>query len=142
MKLVRPTEDFVPYLAENLKEWDKVEVGLTFPDWSVEASIQYSINTSDIVHYAEADGKPIAVSGYGDCCGWMLSTTEIENHRKAFFKLSLQVLTEYSQYGDFIYNHIHPENEKTLRWLSRLGFKRLGTSENNFITMGRNLCGL
>lgn len=141
MKLVRPTADFVPYLAENLKDWDKVEVGLVFPKWPIEAVIQYSINNSEIVHYAEADGKPIAIGGYGDDCGWMLSTPELENHKKSFYKLSLQMLQEYAQFGDYIYNHIHPHNEKTLRWLTRLGFQNEGVSSNNFITMGRTLCG-
>lgn len=141
MKLTSPTEDFVPYLAENLKEWDKVEVGLVFPKWPVESVIHYSINNSDIVYYAEADGKPIAIGGYGDDCGWMLSTAELENHKKSFLKISYQMLDEFSQYGDYIYNHVHPQNEKTLRWLKHIGFREEGRTSNNFLMMGRTLCG-
>jgi hypothetical protein len=141
MRLTSPTADFVPYLAENLKEWDKKEVGLVFPNWPVEAVIQYSINHSEIVHYAEADGKPIAISGYGDDCGWMLSTPEIKNHKKTFLKLSHQMLSEYAQFGDYIYNEIHKENKTTIRWLKRLGFKVSDLKPNGFLTMGRELCG-
>lgn len=141
MELTSPTADFVPYLAENLKEWDKTEVGLVFPDWPIEAVIHYSINHSDIVHYAEADGKPIAISGYGDDCGWMLSTPEIEKHKKTFLKLSFQMLQEYSEFGDYIYNNIHKDNSKTIRWLKRLGFAVTDIKANGFYVMGRDLCG-
>lgn len=140
MKLTSPTPDFVSYLAENLKDWDRKEVGLVFPHWPIESVIQYSINTSDIVHFAEADGKPIAVSGYGDECGWMLSTAEIENHKKSFLKLSRQMLSEYAQFGDYIYNNIHIHNEKTIRWLKHLGFTIEGQTSNGFYIMGRHLC--
>jgi hypothetical protein len=140
VRLTSPTDDFVPYLAEHLKEWDRTEVGLVFPNWPIEAVIHYSINTSDVVHFAEADGKPIAVSGYGDGCGWMLSTPAIENHKKAFLKLSKELLSVYAQFGDGIGNNIHKNNKRTIRWLSHLGFSIEGETGDGFYKMGRKLC--
>lgn len=141
MKLTSPTPDFVPYLAENLKEWDRTEVGIVFPKWDVESVIQYSINTSEVVHYAEAEGKPIAISGYGDDCGWMLSTPELTKYKKSFLKLSYQMLSEYAQFGNYIYNEIHKDNKTTIRWLKHLGFRTSDLKPNGLLVMGRELCG-
>ncbi|WP_259556270.1 hypothetical protein [Vibrio harveyi] len=61
------------------------------------------------------------LSGYGS--PWMIGTKNIENHKKDFWKGSVEALNWMKEYSGQLENIVHIENTTSIEWLSRLGFE-------------------
>lgn len=53
---------------------------------------------------------------------WMLASDDIERHKKDFLKLCTPVTAELSEGYKYVYNLVHKDNTKSIRWLRWNGF--------------------
>lgn len=121
-------------VAESLKHWDKKELEVTFKGWPYDKAILYSLGASDVAFSVVIPSEPfdinVAVGGVGgdfdDACIWLLTTPEIEKYPKRVMELSRKFLNEIKALGyTKVHNYIHERNRTSIRWLKRLGFKKV-----------------
>ena len=128
VKFGPPTPEAIQFIADNMREADRIEVwasGRYTPLEALELSIKRS-KKSVIVY---GDGVPltalgIVLRGLLSDVGipWLLSAEQALKYRKQFLKLSPPVIEEMLDICPKLVNHVHIDNKLSIRWLKWLGF--------------------
>lgn len=119
----------VAYIAEHLREADRREVeavrGPRFADAIARAVLRSS-------HYWTAvseEGEPLAVFGVvpvsiisGIGSPWFLATERANEHPRNLVVEGRRYLSAMRAIYPRLYNYVDARNDKSIRWLRRLGF--------------------
>ena len=127
MRWIDPTFAHVEYIADNLREQDRLEVFYSHGVTGWESVIN-SWNYSEIRHGIEGDnGKPVALCGVNNSIIWLLGTDELfssNSHRRQFIRGGKIWINELLTGGEqMLHNWALSSNVSSLRWLKHLGFE-------------------
>ena len=141
MKFIDPTFAHVEYIADNLRERDRLEVFYSHGITGWEAVIE-SWKNSETRHCLEGDsGRPVAVLGVNKSLIWLLATDELlstSSNRKQFIRAGKIFINELLTGGEqMLHNWALSSNTSTLRWLKYLEFtidppERMGPANQLF----------
>jgi|MDSZ01.2.fsa_nt_gb hypothetical protein len=124
--LVKATYDDIPYIADNLRDEDKLE--LEMYDVAPYEAIYDSFIESEKTSYTLIDyNKPIAMMGVSpinEDIGkvWFLATKELNKHYLSFLKKCPEVIDILQGNFKVIFNFVPDTHKKTMRWLAWCGF--------------------
>jgi len=128
VKLVRPTAEAIRFIADTMREADRVEVMAASGRTPFDA-LQLSVDRSSFVAVVEADGVPVTILGLvvhdilsGSGVPWLLSSEHALKHKRQFLELSPPVIQEMLTICPKLVNYVHSENRLSIRWLTWLGF--------------------
>lgn len=128
VKFVKPSDNFIDHIAENMRDADAVEV------WEMSRStprqsIREGLNASEYSAIAIIDGQPCAVFGlvvvdFLTATGvpWLLATDYAVKKQRIFLKHCKQGLCQMLEICPNLYNYVHAENKVSVRWLKWMGF--------------------
>jgi ribosomal protein S18 acetylase RimI-like enzyme len=125
-KLIPLTQEHLPHLIENLREWDRKELQ-SFRDITIEEGL------SELVGYGQVwlspKGNPCVVCGlvphedYEDVgVPFLLATEEFYTHTRKFARESKLWINEALLVYPTLFNVVAADNIKAVRWLRWLGF--------------------
>lgn len=126
---IKPANDnAIQYLADNLREIDKDEAKIAYPDLSIFDAIKQSASAAKFcgVLYGE-DDVPILITGINPGPGnigiaWMVATNAISTiPRKFFMTESKKILEMYHQWFPILGNVVSAHNVTSIKWLTKLG---------------------
>ena len=112
----------------NLREADKLEAHAMGYD-SLREAIETSLDCAYISFVARAeDNTTLCIFGlssvthseYGRAV-WFLGTKEMDNYSREFVYYSKIIINEMLKNNERLYNYISIHNDKSIRWLKRLG---------------------
>lgn len=129
VKFSQPTQSDLQFIADNMRDADRVEVDASGGYTPMQA-LQMSIDTSQFSAVASVDGVPFVAFGVsirscitGDVGHpWLLGTDGIITYAREFLKHSYKVRDEMLSQCPLLMNYVHAGNQKSIQWLSRLGF--------------------
>lgn len=117
----------VEHVAEHMRQSDRDEVR-ALNDLSPREALDLSLSHRGEAWTALFDGEPAALFGVvplsllgGTAIGWLLGTTLLETHWRAFAKASRERIREVLTRFDVLINITHVDNTLSLRWLAWLG---------------------
>ena len=122
------TEIDVDNFVTNLREADKLEAYAMGYD-SLKEVIETSLDCAYISFVAKGkSGEILCIFGlsslthseYGRAV-WFLGTKEMDNYSREFVYYSKIIINEMLKEHDRLYNYISVYNDKSIRWLKRLG---------------------
>lgn len=126
---VRPaTREDVAYIADHLRAADHAELiaaGYEDPAQAVRDAFDHT----DWLHVAVVDGFPAVIWGVsktdeeGIGSPWMLATDAILAIRAEFLAGCRGEVDRMRAGYRLLFNQVHKDNDVSIRWLSRLGFK-------------------
>ena len=112
----------------NLREADKLEAyAMGYDD--LKEAIETSLDCAYISFVARAeDNKALCIFGlssvthseYGRAV-WFLGTKEMDKYSREFVYYSKIIINEMLKNNERLYNYISVHNDKSIRWLKRLG---------------------
>ncbi len=124
----RPTDADIDFLIENIREADAIEIKAICGKTVREAVRE----TPDIYNNAwawEADQKIMCIFGVnplldklGEGVVWLLGSKFFDNNRMVFACVSKAVFRDTIKDFKHIFNCVHSENVRSIRWLKWLGF--------------------
>ena len=124
----KPSPDAVRFIADNMREADRIEVWASNRYTPLEA-LELSMSRSKKSVIVYGDGVPLTAlgvvsRGFLSDIGvpWLLSAEQALKYRKQFLKLSPPVIEEMLDMYPKLVNHVHVENRLSIRWLKWLGF--------------------
>lgn len=124
---IHPEEKHKEQLIRTMREYDRREIAMLgkTPAFGLRHSVD---NSSKVFCYCEDDTVLIMIGvcpAMGDIgVIWMISTEEtFSRKRMQFLKESRTVLMELAEGFSTLYNIIHKDNHKAIRWLKWLGFE-------------------
>lgn len=127
MKLIRPTEERVQYVAENIRYQDDQETRLSHGISGYEAVLISAADSSDLrVIVADDNITPIGVTGLVGDRIWMLGTdglTATRSHRRQLVTLGREWVEWCLEQAAPIGNDVLASNTASIRWLLALGFE-------------------
>lgn len=121
----------IAHIAANLRDADRREIAASRgPEVQPADAIANTVLRSSHVWIAVAgDGEPIAIFGVApismiDGIGspWMLSTERVYEHPRALVTEARRYLSAMRETYPTLYNFVDARNDKSIRWLKRLGF--------------------
>jgi len=116
-------------LAPRLREIDNLEVKCI--GHTPESALLQGFELPEAKVLTALDGDEEAVLMCGVCRSdedpeagviWMLASDDIDKHKKDFLRLSEPVADELSEGYKYVYNLVHKDNTKSIRWLRWNGF--------------------
>lgn len=126
VSFVPTTKEHILECVENIREQDKAEVFAAYghsPTEALERGTLYGAET------ALADGRVVAIFGIHTRCPlthvgspWMLTTYEVEKHRKLFLKYTKKLVNHWHDTHRYMFNYVDAEYVEAIRWLKWLGF--------------------
>ena len=124
----RPTEEMVQFIADNMRDADRIEVEAS-DGWKPLEALHKSLGASHLSTVACVQGVPCVVFGLvihdimaGTGSPWMLGTDGALKHRRQFLTETPQVIEEMLRKCVKLVNHVHVKNRESVRWLRWLGF--------------------
>jgi hypothetical protein len=125
-KLVTVKEWHFAALLADLREADRLELE-AIRGWTAEQELKHAISTASRARSCMCDGKVLAIFGdsaYDDTYGlpWMVSSTWIEQHRRAFLAECVDVVADMRTRHQVLINFADIRNTQAVRWLKWLGF--------------------
>lgn len=140
IEIVPATVDHARDLAPRLREHDKDEVWAS-GGHSPEAALVRSVEASTLAWCALLDGRPEIMWG---CAAmphdgrhgrhgivWLLSSDEMYRVPGRFMEESFNFVSIMLDVFDSLSNYVHAANVRSQRWLLKLGFHKVGVSENH-----------
>jgi len=128
VKFVRPTEAAIRFIADTMRDADRIEVMAASGRTPYDA-LQMSVKNSSFAVVVEIDGIPCTILGLvvhdilsGLGVPWLLSSEHALKHKKKFLELSPPVIQEMLSICPKLVNYVHSENRLSVRWLKWLGF--------------------
>lgn len=120
----------IGFLAEHLRESDRVELRLA-SGRDVSEVLSDSVSMSgDEVWTVYAGGEPVAVFGGvavgGGCVPWLVATDRFPDYAKSIIRVIKRRLADAVATYGYLFNYVHAGNEVSVRWLSYLGFRLSG----------------
>lgn len=138
VEIVDATPAHIPLLVAGLRERDRKEVealGMD-PYTAVESSLERSVEA----YSAFVEGSLICMFGLAPptvlsemAVPWLLSTTEVPDHRREFARRSKEVVQSWSKEYPLLMTYVDERYELAVRWLTWLGFRegeRIHVGEN------------
>lgn len=128
--LVPAVASHISHLAAKLREIDKREIWASHRHSPREALVR-SLRASHLAWSCMVEGKPVFMWGVAQApstimyrCGrpWLLGTSAIEGLTIPFMRQSRVAVAALHQHYDHLSNHVHAENNVSIRWLGWLGF--------------------
>lgn len=127
MRWAPPTEERARYVAEHVREEDQTEVWLSHRIPGPEAVLESWANSEICRCIETSDGEPVALTGV---CGdriWLLGTDGLTATRTRRLQLCIEG-RDWVEYcleivGGPIGNDVYAKNQRSIRWLKRLGFE-------------------
>lgn len=128
IEIVPATHEAVDYIANRLREADIAELNASRIDASPYDIVLESVELSDWCNVVLIDGIPSIV--FGVCPSaekdsgvpWLLGTDDMDKIKRHLLigcsSFIEKMLSKYS----FLYNIVHCDNAKAIRWLEWLGF--------------------
>ena len=121
-------QENIEELINNLREVDKMEVKAMGYDRLREA-IDISLNYAYISFVAKGeDNATLCIFGlsslvhreYGRAV-WFLGTEEMDKYQREFVHYAKIIINEMLKEHERLYNYVSVRNDKSIRWLKRLG---------------------
>lgn len=141
----RARAEDVPFLAENIREEDRLEIWHGARKTPLEA-FQTGYEVSDTPYTVEWKGNPVAMFGVSGANGvgvpWMLATDDLKKIRKSFLRECRSYVQELNNEYPILVNLVWAKNEIHIQWLKWLGFTfeaptRMGPDNEMFIRFYR-----
>jgi hypothetical protein len=126
--IVRSTFEHAESIAANCRQADVDEFAAlgTTPYMAME----YGLLNPGIVCTGLADGVPVCMFGVSDASiigrvgrPWMVGTTELEKHQKAFLRRNKHMVKLWLDLYSVLYNYVDVRNTQAIKWLLWLGFE-------------------
>lgn len=113
-------------LLLDLREGDRLELE-AIRGWTAAQELKHAISSAARARTCMCDGKVLAIFGdskYDDTYGlpWMVSSTWIELHRRAFLAECVDVVADMRTRHKQLINFADVRNTQAVRWLKWLGF--------------------
>lgn len=127
LKVIEATASHAEELTGNLRIEDQRELDLS--GTTLEDSLSYSEHSFVI----QASGRPIAIWGYSrhelGCVPWFLGTDAVLQHVKPLLFLGHTMTTVLLEKYTRLFNVVHEENSRHIRWLRYMGFTLVPLNE-------------
>lgn len=114
-------------IAHRMREIDQLECRIM--GHSPKAALRTGLMASVIAWTAKVDGRPEAMFGVtpasmieGRGTPWMLMTDLAGEKHATIWRFSKIYLAAMHRHFTILENWVHADNDRTIRWLSRLGF--------------------
>lgn len=125
-ELVEVTPRHVVELLADIRPADRLELE-AIRGWTVEHELINAIDSSARARACICDGKVLAIFGdapHDEVHGlpWMVSSTWIETHRRAFLAECVDVVADMRTRHQKLINFADVRNTHAVRWLKWLGF--------------------
>lgn len=128
IELVPASEEHIAPIAENMREWDRAEVGAM--GRTPRQALWLGLKASTDCYTALVDGSPEAMLGLvpknvleGEGCPWMLGTDAIYANPRGTITLSRRMVERWRFTLPRLSNYVAAENVKAIRYLRRLKFE-------------------
>lgn len=128
IEFVKPTEELLFAIADNMRDADRIEVMASHGHSPVEALLMgWSLSAFSTV--AVYDGIPVVAFGLvitsvltGAGTPWMLASKDVKKCRSELLKKTPSVIDSMLVICPKLSNHVHADNRQSVRWLKWLGF--------------------
>ena len=127
------TESDIPYLANNIKSIDILEVEV-MTELSITALLYDALKYEAMV--VIVNEKPEAIYGCVNSTPWFLSSEKAFKNKTKFLKTSRVLVDGWKKKQGHLQNYVHIDNHKAILWLKFLGFtlhETLSVRNNTFI---------
>jgi len=128
VRFVRPNDDLIQYVADNMRDADRIEVAASH-GYSPIVALRFGVERSKLCSVALINDVPCAVFGLvveniatGLGVPWLLGTDLIFKHKREFIKHTRVGVDEMLELCPRLENMVHCENLKSIRWLVSMGF--------------------
>ena len=128
VKFVKPNSDLVQYVANNMRQADRIEITASHGYTPIEALVK-GVAISTLSSVALINDEPCAVFGLvveniitGFGVPWLLGTDLIFKHKRDFVEHTRIGVDEMLEVCPRLENWVHCENVKSIRWLKSMGF--------------------
>jgi hypothetical protein len=122
----RARAEDIPFLAENIREDDRLEIWHGYRVTPEEA-FQTGYDVSDTPYTVEWKGNPVAMFGVSGVEGvgvpWMLATDDLKKIRKSFLKECRSYVEELNNEYPLLVNQVWAKNTTHIQWLKWLDFQ-------------------
>lgn len=119
----------IDYIAANLREGDRQEVEAVRGPDVADALARAVLRSSHCWTAVGEDGTPIALFGVvpvsllsGRASPWLLATEQAHEHPRSLVTEGRRYLSIMRAIYPNLYNYVDARNDKSIRWLRRLGF--------------------
>lgn len=96
---------------------------------SPEYALRRGIDCSTSSWTGLVDGRPVCIFGVVSASmlsstgvPWMIGTSEIDHHAKAFLRRNKAYVDRMSELYNYLVNHVDARNRRAIAWLKWLGF--------------------
>lgn len=114
-------------IATRMREIDRKEC--QWGGHSPKDALRLGLRGSLVAFTVLVDGKPEAMFGvvttsflYGEGSIWLLMTDIGAKQGKALVRFGKIYTRAFFNHYNLLHNHVHADNHKAVRWLTRLGF--------------------
>lgn len=119
----KPNEEDVKYFDKHARQADKDEVFL-FSGKTIGETLEDIPGITQNTHVWEVEGKPVAIFGVSSWEDndviWLLATDDFEEYKGTFRTDCKKVFEELIKDYNYLYNYVHAEHKKAIRWLKWL----------------------
>lgn len=126
IEVVPTTPEHIRECVAHIRDKDRAEV------WAASGRNPEDVLTSGLDHGAHtvfADGKVALIYGLQVSspitkvgCPWMLTTTEVEKHKKLFLVLTRRMIQHWNKEHRLLFNYVDSRYTEAVRWLKWVGF--------------------
>lgn len=113
------TESDIPYLADNIKSIDILEVEI-MTELSITELLYDALNYEAMV--VIVNEKPEAIYGCVNNTPWFLSSEKAFKNKTKFLRTSRLLVDGWKKEQGHLQNYVHTDNHKAIVWLKFLGF--------------------
>ncbi len=124
----RPTPEDVEFVIANIRDEDVAEI-TALDGGNVRDALAETPDMDKNAFVWEREGKVHAIFGVNpvpdmDRVGviWMLATKTFDEHFMVFAAACKTVFDAVVKDYEYLFNYVHSENKKSIRWLKWLGF--------------------
>lgn len=148
VKFVKPTDELIQFVADNMREADRIEIAASHGYLPHEALVK-GVARSALCSVALIDDVPCAVFGLsieniatGLGVPWLLGTDLIFKHRRKFVEYTRAGVEDMQNVCPRLTNWVHCDNVQSIRWLKSMGFsfgkpKRVGLNGELFVQFSK-----
>jgi hypothetical protein len=117
------------YLASRLRDIDDLEVRATGKTPEEALMHSFDMPKSRVYTGVNQDEEPVLMFGsvkcpHNDGVGivWLLATNKLDDHKRDFLSICPENIDLICEGYKFVYNFVHKDNKKSIRWLRWSGF--------------------
>lgn len=128
VKYVKPNEELVQYIADNMRHADAVEC-YEMSGLSPREALDKGIESSSYVSVVIVNKVPCAIVGLtiisavtGLGVPWLLATHDAVKNKRVFINNCKQGVDDMLKICPNLFNYVHAENKLSVKWLRWMGF--------------------